>query len=59
MKPIDIIILAVVAAVVGLVSWYLYRARKKGVKCIGCPEGVKCGERCQGCSGNCCGSAEK
>ena len=59
MKPVDILILAIVAVVVGLVSWYLYRAKKKGVKCIGCPDGAKCAGRCQDCSGNCCGSAEK
>lgn len=56
MKPVDIIILVVVAAVVGLVIWYLYRATKKGIKCIGCPDGVKCAGRCDGCSGNCCGN---
>ena len=53
MKPIDIIVIAIVALIVGLVSLYLYRAKKRGVKCIGCPDGAKCGGKCSGCSGNC------
>ena len=53
MKMIDILILAVVVAIVGLVAWYLYRAKKKGVKCIGCPDGAKCSGNCAGCSGSC------
>ena len=56
MKLIDILILAVVAAIVGLVAWYLYRAKKRGVKCIGCPDGAKCSGNCGGCS---CGCGEK
>lgn len=59
MKPIDLLVIAVIAAVIGLVLWYLYRAKKKGVKCIGCPDGAKCGGNCSGCSGNCCGSNQK
>ena len=52
MKPIDIIVIAVIATIVGLVMWYVYRSKKKGIKCIGCPDGTKC-------SGNCgCGNSE-
>lgn len=53
MKLIDYIIIAVVAAVIGLVIFYIYKAKKKGVKCIGCPDGAKCSGNCSGCSGNC------
>ena len=31
------------------------KAKKKGIKCIGCPDGAKCSGNCTGCSGNCCG----
>ena len=55
MKLIDILILAVVAAIVGLVAWYLYRAKKRGVKCIGCPDGAKCSGNCGSCSCGCGG----
>ena len=41
----DVVIIAVIVTVVGLASFYIYRAKKKGQKCIGCP-----------CSGNCSGN---
>ena len=55
MKPIDILVIAVVAAIIGLVLWYIHRSRKKGIKCIGCPDGAKCAGNCQGCAGHCGG----
>ena len=42
----DIIIVAVVAAIIGGILFYLYRAKKRGVTCIGCPYA-------KGCSGDC------
>ena len=57
MEPVDYIIIAVVAAVIGAVIWYLYRAKKKGAKCIGCPDSKTCSGHCAGCSG--CGNKEK
>ena len=42
----DVIVLAVLAVIVGLAARYVYKAKKSGAKCIGCPvEG--------GCSGKC------
>jgi len=52
MKPIDILVITVIAVIVGLVMWYIHRSKKKGIKCIGCPDGVKCSGNCGGCSGN-------
>ncbi len=40
-----IIILIVVAIVAGVI-WYLYRQKKQGVKCIGCPYAKQCGGNC-------------
>lgn len=54
MKPVDMIILTVIAVVVGLVIRFLCKAKKRGVRCIGCPEGAKCAN----CSGNCCAGTE-
>ncbi len=51
----SIIVIFIVAALVGLAVGYIRSARKKGVKCIGCPDGVRRGGGCAGCSGNCCG----
>ena len=58
MKLMDFVILAVVAAIVGAVVYYLHRARKKGIKCIGCPDGAKCSGSCAGCSGQCSSSGK-
>ncbi len=52
----NIIVILVIGAILGLAVWYVIRAKKKGVKCIGCPSGTKCTGHCSGCSGNCgCG----
>lgn len=44
----DIILIVVLAAIIGGAVAYLVKARKKGVKCIGCPSGG-CGCGCNGC----------
>ena len=51
MNTIDYVIIALVAVVLGLVIWYIRRAKKNGVKCIGCPAGGNCAGGCAGCSG--------
>lgn len=49
----DLIIIAVIALIVGLAAGYIYRAKKRGVKCIGCPAAGSSGKG--GCGGNCAG----
>lgn len=44
----DIIVIAIVAIILGLAIGYIVRAKKRGTKCIGCPEGT-----CGGCNGSC------
>lgn len=47
------IVIIVLAVIVGLAAGYVYREKKKGRKCIGCPDGGSCS--CQsGCSGCSC-----
>lgn len=49
---VNFIIIAVVAAIVALAAGYIYKSKKKGVKCIGCPEGCSCASKsCGGCTG--------
>ena len=38
----DIIIIAILAVVVGFAARYVYKAKKSGTKCIGCPAGSAC-----------------
>ena len=57
MNTPDYIILAVLAAIIGGVVWYIIRAKKSGKKCIGCPDGGPCSKGGCGCCG--CDAEEK
>ena len=45
---INMIIIAALALVLGGAAWYIWRAKKRGQKCIGCPyagkKGCSCGK---------------
>ena len=41
----------VLLAVIGGAGFYVYKAKKRGQVCIGCPHAKKCGGNC-GCSGS-------
>jgi hypothetical protein len=49
MGPVDYIIIAIIALILGGVIFFIRREKKKGVKCIGCPHAGKCGGNCGGC----------
>ena len=53
----DLIIVLIVVCIVVLAGGYVWKARKKGVKCIGCPDSGKCSGSCAGCTG--CGCKKK
>ncbi len=50
MQFVDFLILAVIAAIIGLACYAMYRSKKAGNKCIGCPDSKTCSGNCQGCS---------
>lgn len=57
----NLIVIALIAAIVGASALYIYKAKKRGVKCVGCPDSgscasKSCGGNCAGCSGKCCGN---
>ena len=52
----NILIIVAVAIIVGLAARYIHKEKKRGVKCIGCPDSATCSGNCTGCSG--CGSTE-
>ena len=56
MGPVDYIIIIVIAAVLGLAGWFVYRSKKQGHKCIGCPDSSKCSGNCAGCA---CGQSSE
>lgn len=41
----DLIIIAILLVVTALAARHVYKARKSGVKCIGCPAGGNCCSR--------------
>lgn len=43
----DFIMIAVLAVVIGAALTYIMKAKKTGVKCIGCPNGASCAYRKQ------------
>ena len=56
MGAVDYVIIALVALILGGAAWYVWRAKKKGAKCIGCPDAKTCGGNCGSCCG--CGSGK-
>ena len=52
----DIIVIAIIIAVVGSAAAYIYREKKKGVRCVGCSHAGECAKRAQGLP---CGSSER
>ena len=54
----DVIVIAVLIAILGGAAWYVYKAKKSGKKCIGCPDGCSC-DCSKTCSGHCSGCQHK
>lgn len=46
---IDFIIVAIVALIAGLAGFYIYKEKKAGKTCVGCPYSGKCSGGCSGC----------
>lgn len=45
----NFLVIAVVGLILGLAAGYIYKQRRKGAKCIGCPDGGCCSGNCSGC----------
>ena len=45
----NLIIIVILAVILGFAAWYVYKSRKSGKKCIGCPHGATCSGKCCGC----------
>lgn len=46
----NFIIIALLVLIIGGIMLYIYKAKKSGKKCIGCPD---CKNGCSGCGGKC------
>lgn len=53
----NIIVAIILLAIVGLAARYVYKAKKNGHKCIGCPADCCCSSKSNGseCNCTCCG----
>lgn len=49
MNWINYVVVAVIALIVGGAAFYILRAKRRGQKCIGCPDS----KHCAGCCGCC------
>lgn len=59
MEAIDMIVIAVIAAIVGCAVAYIVKSKKSGKKCIGCPYGSACGTKGKSCCSASCGGEDK
>ena len=48
---IDLIVVIILVLLFGWAISYMVRAKKEGVKCIGCPDAKSCSQKCSSCSG--------
>ena len=51
----NILVIAVLGLILGGAVGYIWKQKKKGVKCIGCPDRGSCSGNCSGCSSCGCG----
>ena len=42
----NLVVIAIVAAIVGGALWYICREKKKGKRCVGCPYAGNCSGHC-------------
>lgn len=49
----DLMIILALLLILGGAGLYVYRAKKAGQKCIGCPAAKACSGQCSGCSSSC------
>lgn len=49
----DIMIILILLVILASAGGYVYKAKKNGKKCIGCPASESCSGNCSGCTGSC------
>ena len=63
---IDYIVIGILVVIIAAAAFYVYKAKKSGKKCIGCPDGCSCSSKKASCSSKkadqhhcCCSTHEK
>ena len=54
----NFIIIAVVVVITAVAVRYIYKAKKSGKKCVGCPDGGSCSSGGCGCGCGCGGKTD-
>ena len=54
----NIIVILCLVLITGGALFFVFRQKKKGVECVGCPDASSCAGKCPGCREN-CGSSTK
>ncbi|MBR5253119.1 MAG: FeoB-associated Cys-rich membrane protein [Clostridia bacterium] len=49
----NIILIALIVLIIASASFYIYKSKKSGKKCIGCPDSATCNRNCAGCGCGC------
>ena len=57
MNTADIVIILIIGVIIGAAVAFIWRSKKNGKKCIGCPDNCACSGG--NCSGGCTGCNEK
>lgn len=48
----NLIVLIILILIIGAAIAYIVREKKRGARCVGCPDGGTCSGSCGGCSEN-------
>lgn len=54
---IDVVVILVIALILGLSAGYIFKSKKKGKHCVGCPDNCACSQR--NCTGGCSNCKDK
>ncbi len=54
----NLIVILILVLVIGAAVAFIIREKKRGVKCIGCPNAGSCSGNCGGCPGRCSGASD-
>ena len=56
---IDYIVIGILVVIIAAAAFYVYKAKKSGKKCIGCPDGCSCSSKKADQHHCCCSTLEK
>ena len=54
----DLFIIIIVFVLLRSAIRFIIKEKKKGTRCIGCPDAGSCSRKCSGCAGGTCGKDE-